>query len=1469
MKDNNQQSSNGFTDKSTQVAVYQSQPQNGSFTNIRHNGNGNSARNFSASEPNTSQFLQEIMALQDKLERMRRPDKEEIQATLAEVQKFVRQVESYTATVNQELHQPGNSNSAAAAEQQLRTQRYQLTAITQAMSRAEDLESLLPIVVDEVQQALQVERVLIYRFESETKGSVVAEAIKRGWTPALGEVLPPTCFGVDSQGEYGQQPTVILGGNDTEVTPYQSQLLNKFQVQTSLSQCIPLQGKAWGLLVAHQCNDFSPWSEAEIGLLAQIATELALQLSGWEFDSQIEDGLTRQKTVTKVIEKIRQSLEIAKIFKTATTEVRQLLSADRVVVYRFNPDWSGYFVSESVGNGWVSLLTDQEESLLLRQNITDCSLKLVGQNQMFERDTYLQDTQGGQYSRSDRVRVINNVYEAGFPQCYLEALNKFQAQAYINVAIFQGEQLWGLFVAYQNSSSRNWQTAEISLMTQISEQLGVALQQVAVVEQQKEQSQKLQQAVERERTLALIVEKIQQSEDIQTIFNVTTSEVRQLFGADRVGIYRFNPDWSGEFVAESVAAGWLSLLREQENNPKMQENGMDCSLRDIATQDSRRERLLKLASKDTYLEETQGGTYRRGEKYRCTDDIYEAGFPRCYLEQLELFQARAYITVPIFQGQTLWGLLATYQNSGPRRWLEGEINLAVQLGSQLGIALQQAEYIEELKAQSQQMAESVARERAISQVVDRIKQSQDVETIFDLTTKEVRRILNADRVGIYRFNPDWSGEFVAESAANGWISLLQKQQDKPLVSDEVVDCSLQELSAQAERQQRLMKLAKGDTYLQESQGGAYRRGAKYYCVNDIYEAGFPPCYLEQLEIFQARAYVTVPIFQGQKLWGLLATYQNSEPRNWQEEEINLAVQLGSQLGIALQQVEYVKELEAKSEQMAKAVERERAIAKVIDRIKQSQDIDTIFEITTTEMRRVFSADRVGIYRFNPDWSGEFIAESAANGWISLLQKQQNGNPLVSDEVVDCSLKELSENAERQQKLNSLAATDTYLQETQGGAYRRGAKYYCVNDVYEAGFPPCYLEQLEIFQARAYVTVPIFQGEKLWGLLATYQNSEPRDWLEEEINLAVQIGSQLGIALQQAEYLQELRTKSETLAKIAEQEKAATENFQKRAIEFLTTVRPALDGNLTVRAPIATDVLGTIADLYNNTLQSLRQIVIQVKIAAAQVATTSSSSEAEIEQLSQQAQQQFQDLAQALEEVEIMNHSTQAVTKNAQAIGDAVLKANQTVQTGEGAMNRTVDGILDIRDSVAEAGAKIRELGEASQKISRVVNTISDFATQTQLLSLNAAIEATRAGEYGKGFAVVADEVRSLARKSATATTDIENLVSEVRSQISEVIKVTESTISQVTTGTNLVEETKASLHAIANATGEIETLVAEISQTTVKQLEQSQSVTQTMKNVSEIAANTSQDANQLATSFQESLATAQNLQSVVDKFKVD
>ncbi|MBD2664851.1 methyl-accepting chemotaxis sensory transducer with phytochrome sensor [Richelia sinica FACHB-800] len=1254
-------------------------------------------------------------------------------------------------------HQDPSVSNVIAQEFKVWRQRFE--NITIHMRQASDLEALLKTTVTQVRDKFGCDRVVIYQFTSDEAGTVVAESRGISWTPTLGENLPAILFGLYTNQDY-VEPVVINDINHIKVTPYQQQLLEKFQVKSSLSLPISIEGKIWGLLVVHNCVSPRTWQETETTLLSQISTEITYRLQKFNLQKELQQSSLAKQSVAKVITKILQQPDVEKIFQTTTQEVRHFLKCDRVGVYRFNPDWSGQFVAEAVGNNWVKIVTPDF--------------------QMVWEDTHLQETKGGRYAKGETF-VVNDIYKIGHTQCHVDILDQIEAKAYIIAPIFSGEKLWGLLGAYQNTGSRVWQDWEISFLTQIGLQFGVAISQGEYLQQVRLQSEQLEQIAKQEKALTKIVNRIRQSFQVEEIFKTTTHEVRQSLRCDRVGIYRFNPDWSGEFIAESVGTGWVKLV------------GPD----------------IKTVWEDTHLQETQGGRYAKGENF-VVNDIYQVGHAQCHIDILEQFEVKAYMIVPIFFGEKLWGLLAAYQNSGTRVWQPWEVSFLTQVGLQFSLAKSQIDYLEQVQAKSEQLEQIAEREKTFNRIVNRIRQSLDEAEIFRITTQEIRQLLKCDRVAVYQFHPDWGGEFVAESVGSGWVKLVGPD----------------------------IKTVWDDTNLQETQGGRYAKGESFV-VNDIYQTGHAQCHIAILEQFEVKAYMIVPIFFGDKLWGLLAAYQNSGTRVWQSWEVNFLEQIGLQFSLAKSQIDYLEKLRLQSEKLMQIAEQEKAFTKIVNRIRQSLDIEEVFKTTTQEVRQLLKCDRVAVYQFTHDWGGEFVAESVASGWVKLV------------------------GIDTRTTLN-----DPCLQQTEGGRYNKNDTLV-VNDIHQAGFDPCYVEILEGYEAKAYIIAPIFFGEKLWGLLAAYQNSSPRNWEESQVNLIARVGDQLGLALKQTEYLNQLQTQSTKLAEAAEREKAAKELLQQRSIQLLTALGPALSGDLTVRAPVTEDELGTIAGAYNSTLQALRQIVLQVQDASQQVAQTSSTSNASLVGLTDLAKKQSEEISQALSEIQQMVDSTQGVVSNAQLVQVAVQQANKTVDSGDIAMNQTVNAIQTIRETVAQTSKKIKRLSESSQKISKVVNLIGNFATQTNVLALNAAIEATRAGEYGKGFAVVADEVRSLSRQSAAATIEIEKLVQEIQAETGEVAVAMETGIQQVVEGTNLVNETRQNLNAIVAATAEISQLIEQITDATQQQMNQSVAVTKSMNDVAEIAHQTFGESQEIATVFQNLSVMAQDLLATASKFKVN
>jgi methyl-accepting chemotaxis protein PixJ len=329
-----------------------------------------------------------------------------------------------------------------------------------------------------------------------------------------------------------------------------------------------------------------------------------------------------------------------------------------------------------------------------------------------------------------------------------------------------------------------------------------------------------------------------------------------------------------------------------------------------------------------------------------------------------------------------------------------------------------------------------------------------------------------------------------------------------------------------------------------------------------------------------------------------------------------------------------------------------------------------------------------------------------------------------------------------------------------------------------------------------------------------------------------------------------------------------ELLQTRVLELLMEVEPVSQGDLTIYAHVTDDEVGTVADSYNYVIESLRKIVTQVKIATNQVEATANDSENLAKTLVKGAVQQSKKITAAIGRIQAMDHSIQAIATNAKAAEVTVQQATATVEMENELMNLTVDGIVAIRDNVSATAKKVKHLGESSQKIFTVVNLIKNFAEQTNVLALNASLEAARAGEEGRGFAIVADEIRELAQQSAKATDDIEKLISSIQRATSEVVTAMEVGTEQVVSGSKLVDETRLGLNQIVTANAQIYRVVQAIAQATVEQAQNSEIVTQSMAEVATIAQSTANSATNVSVSFEKLIAVAKVLQGSVSQFKV-
>ncbi|NJL03298.1 MAG: methyl-accepting chemotaxis protein, partial [Spirulinaceae cyanobacterium SM2_1_0] len=302
--------------------------------------------------------------------------------------------------------------------------------------------------------------------------------------------------------------------------------------------------------------------------------------------------------------------------------------------------------------------------------------------------------------------------------------------------------------------------------------------------------------------------------------------------------------------------------------------------------------------------------------------------------------------------------------------------------------------------------------------------------------------------------------------------------------------------------------------------------------------------------------------------------------------------------------------------------------------------------------------------------------------------------------------------------------------------------------------------------------------------------------------------------------------------------------------------------------VTADVLGAVADSFNLTINSLREIVSQVKQAATSVNGAAQQNESFARSLSADAMKQSDEVSQLLDSIQVMTNSIQDVATNSRQAESVAQRASQVAVEGGQAVDRTVMGILAIREKVAETTRQVKRLAESSQEISKIVALISQISSRTNLLALNASIEAARAGEAGKGFAIVADEVRQLADRAAKASKEIEQLVMQIQSETSLVMTAMEEGTQQVIEGTRLAEQAKENLEEIIQVNQTIDRLMRDITAATVQQTDTSREVSQVMQNTALNASETSREAARVAASLQELVSIARDLQTSVGKFRI-
>ena len=840
---------------------------------------------------------------------------------------------------------------------------------------------------------------------------------------------------------------------------------------------------------------------------------------------RLKVNLEYDSVLHRITNRIRQSLELTEILAATAAEVRLLLGTDRVKIYKFHPDASGKVVAESIfENRLPSLLglnfpagdiPPEARELYIKsrvRSVINTETQEIGHSHFQELDD------GTTHEEDIRYRPLD--------PCHLEYLTAMGVKSSVSVPIMNQDHLWGLLVSH-HSESRTIPNQELRLLQSVVDQLSVAIAHSELLTQAEERAN-LQTCINRINSFLHSSPTIELQPALEEIITTLAGSGGRL--CIKANPFNLKDDRIKSF--KDCLKSHNVQIYTQGEQPQIAENAL----------------YPLMEQYNVWSEHYQSGDY----DIWAISDLFKEDKLRNLQSAFYQTKIRSLLIIPLHYRQELLGYISIFrdeleteklwagrveddkrqlypqisfevwrdqkQREEPK-WTENELELARSLGDQFSSAIYQYQMRQqmhilntslEVKVQERtlkleevanNLRKSTEQQRVLFDVVTKMRNSLNLETIFRTTTKELCKFLQTERVSVYRFNSDWGGEFVGDY--------------------EFVDSQYSNLEIG-------VNTVWDDTYLQETQGGRYRNG-ETFVVNDVEQAGLTNCHLDILHQFHIQAFVTAPIFVGQKLWGILAVYQHTCSRQWETSEVQFISQVATQLGVAIQQAQLLIQTRKQALKLRQAaldsqrtVKQQQVLFDVVAKMRDSLNIQKIFQTTTQETGRVLQADRVVVYRFNEDWSGEFIHdyEFVLPQWKSLIS------------------------------LGLTSWGDACLQETQGGRFKEG-KTLSVTDIHKVQHSPCYLEILEKIQVKAYLITPIFMGRKLWGLLVAYQHSTTRHWQPPEVSFFSQVAAQLGVAIQQANLLNRTQNQTEKLTQTLHQlQKTQTQLIQTEKMSSL-------------------------------------------------------------------------------------------------------------------------------------------------------------------------------------------------------------------------------------------------------------------------------------------------------------------------------